>query len=200
MPLDVRRHLFRHKTPPLGVQMLIGPYIRDIIKVIRVHPVSKVVYESILLAQKTRDLVPILGNKTQLEQVVVNVLSNAIDASSNDSVVKVEAGSTRDENGGEVIEVCVDDRGRGIEPDDMERIFDPFYSTKDVGDGTGLGLSISYGIITSHGGNIDVSSRPGEGTVVWIRIPVAGSTVQQDTGNYTDTLAPQNILEGTTQA
>jgi PAS domain S-box-containing protein len=150
--------------------------------------------------QNTRDLVPILGNKTQLEQVVVNVLSNAIDASSNDSLVKVEAGSTRDENGGEVIEVCVDDRGRGIEPDDMERIFDPFYSTKDVGDGTGLGLSISYGIITSHGGTIDVSSRPGEGTVVWIRIPVAGSTAQDITGDRIDTQAPQNILEGTTQA
>ena len=68
--------------------------------------------------------------------------------------------------------VQIKDTGIGIEKDNLEKIFDPFYTTKAVGEGTGLGLSISYGIIKSHGGSIEVTSTPGVGTEFSIKLPV----------------------------
>ncbi|HDS74559.1 MAG TPA: PAS domain S-box protein, partial [Firmicutes bacterium] len=115
------------------------------------------------------DVSPVYGNTTQLEQVVVNLLANAIDASRPDSVVTVGARTVREEMNCPV-EIWVEDSGSGIAEDELEHIFDPFYSTKDVGEGTGLGLSISYGIVTAHDGTITVSSRYGEGTVVRVRL------------------------------
>ncbi len=118
---------------------------------------------------------PVYGNATQLEQVVVNLLANAIDASRPDSVVTVGARTVREETDCPV-EIRVEDFGAGIAEDELEHIFDPFYSTKDVGEGTGLGLSISYGIVTAHDGTISVSSRCGEGTIVRVRLPRLNDT------------------------
>jgi two-component system NtrC family sensor kinase len=67
----------------------------------------------------------------------------------------------------------ISDTGCGIEPALLPRIFDPFYTTKDVGQGTGLGLSISHNIITGHGGRIDVDSKPGHGTCFRIYLPLS---------------------------
>lgn len=66
-----------------------------------------------------------------------------------------------------------EDTGAGIPPGLEERIFDPYFTTKQVGSGTGLGLSITYGIITDHGGSISVASRPGAGAAFLIRLPLA---------------------------
>ena len=70
--------------------------------------------------------------------------------------------------------VCVEvqDDGSGIPPEVQERLFEPFFTTKQAGRGTGLGLSISRRIVTEHGGTIDVSSAPGQGTCVSVRLPV----------------------------
>ncbi|MEW6376406.1 MAG: ATP-binding protein, partial [Thermodesulfobacteriota bacterium] len=68
--------------------------------------------------------------------------------------------------------VEISDTGIGIESKYLDKIFDPFFTTKGWGSGTGLGLSISYGIIKEHGGNIDVKSRPGEGTLVRTSLPI----------------------------
>ena len=65
------------------------------------------------------------------------------------------------------------DSGIGIAPENIARIYDPFFTTKEVGQGTGLGLSLSYGIIQEHGGRILVESRPGEGTHFTIKLPSA---------------------------
>jgi len=69
--------------------------------------------------------------------------------------------------------IAVADTGVGISPENLERIFDPFYTTKPVGQGTGLGLSVSYGIIGRHGGDIQVASQVGAGTTFTIRLPAA---------------------------
>jgi len=119
-----------------------------------------------LTREEASDLPPVSANGTQLEQVVVNLLNNAIDASPPERTVVTAA---RAQDG--MVELRVQDRGSGIAPEDLERIFDPFYTTKEVGEGTGLGLSISYGIVTAHGGTIDVSSKLGEGTTVTVRLP-----------------------------
>ena len=105
----------------------------------------------------------------RIQQVVVALVLNAIDACESDDSVTV---STRYEpqQGGVTIEVS--DTGSGIEPSVRERIFEPFFTTKAVGQGTGLGLSISYGIVEQHHGSIDVQSAPGSGSCFTIRLPV----------------------------
>jgi len=72
-----------------------------------------------------------------------------------------------------MVGVSFTDTGHGISPEQLERIFEPFYTTKAEGRGTGLGLSVSLGIIRSHGGTIDIESKPGAGTTVRIRLPLS---------------------------
>jgi C4-dicarboxylate-specific signal transduction histidine kinase len=114
----------------------------------------------------------VCGNAIHLEQVLINFLSNARDAVSAASVKKVAVRTARR---GEWIDVSVQDSGCGMTDEHRSRIFDPFFTTKEVGKGTGLGLSISYGIIKDHGGTIDVSSHPGEGSTFTITLPVANA-------------------------
>jgi two-component system NtrC family sensor kinase len=112
----------------------------------------------------------------EVNQVVLNLLSNAIDASDPGGRVSVH---TRSVNEG--VEIHISDSGKGIEPAIRHKIFDPFFTTKPVGEGTGLGLSISYGIVRSHGGTIDVESEPGRGSVFIIRLPLAPTEVEPTT-------------------
>jgi signal transduction histidine kinase len=107
------------------------------------------------------------GNPGKLNQVVMNLLANAIDASRAGGRVWAR---TRSTPAGVVIEI--QDEGAGIPPDVLERIFDPFFTTKPPGQGTGLGLSITYGIVRDHHGSIDVQSTPGRGTCVRVALPV----------------------------
>ncbi len=109
----------------------------------------------------------------QLNQVFVNVIGNAVDALDNEGQITVKTKEDGDE-----VEIVIKDTGRGIPQDQLSRIFEPFYTTKDVGEGTGLGLSISYSIIKRHNGKINVKSKVGSGTEFIIRIP---KQLQQET-------------------
>jgi PAS domain S-box-containing protein len=113
------------------------------------------------------DVPPLVCNLAKLNQVVLNLVANAIDASNENSVVAVR--SYADEK---TVSIEVSDHGTGIDPAARVHLFEPFYTTKPLGQGVGLGLSISYGIIVkTHGGTIDVASTPGEGSTFTIRIP-----------------------------
>jgi len=101
-----------------------------------------------------------------LQQAFLNLFLNAIGAMPGGGTLKVSARGLP----GEVV-VSVEDTGKGIDPDRMERIFDPFYTTAPVGEGTGLGLSICYSIVKQHFGSIEVRSRPGEGSRFTVRLP-----------------------------
>jgi two-component system NtrC family sensor kinase len=103
-----------------------------------------------------------------LNQVLMNLLSNAIDAIDGHGEIKITTGR-RDS----MFFVSVADTGKGIARADRERIFEPFYTTKPVGEGTGLGLSISYGIVRRHDGSIEVHSEEGKGTEMIVKIPLA---------------------------
>jgi len=103
-----------------------------------------------------------------LAQALGNILDNALDAMAPGGTLTV---TTRAEAGEVVIEIA--DTGHGISPAHLPRIFEPFFSTKDVGQGTGLGLSVSYGVIKGLGGDLLVDSREGQGTLVTVRLPVA---------------------------
>jgi signal transduction histidine kinase len=103
----------------------------------------------------------------KMNQVLMNLVSNAIDAINEKGVINI---STR--LAGDRCIISVKDNGMGMSQDVMSKIFDPFFTTKEVGQGTGLGLSISYGIIEEHNGTIEVISEVGKGTEFIINIPI----------------------------
>jgi signal transduction histidine kinase len=114
----------------------------------------------------------------QVQQVLTNLLVNAIQATPAGGVVDIRisrrnarrpTARDEDESGYAYIEII--DHGTGITPEHREHLFEPFFTTKDVGQGTGLGLSIAYGIVDEHGGWIDVESRPGEGSRFSVFLP-----------------------------
>lgn len=125
----------------------------------------------------SEDLPKVLGDFNQLEQVFLNLISNARDAM--DEVVgakELTISSYLAENeDSPAIGISVKDTGIGIPEEDLDKVFEPFFSTKPVGKGTGLGLSLCFGIIEAHGGRLEISSRPGEGTEVRVILPVLES-------------------------
>jgi signal transduction histidine kinase len=111
----------------------------------------------------------------KVNQVVMNLLSNAIDASHEGGTVTITTASAPAQSGKPPgVRIEVTDGGTGIEPDVRQRIFDPFFTTKPTGKGTGLGLSISYGIVQDHGGTIEVESTVGQGSTFRVILPLAG--------------------------
>ena len=99
-------------------------------------------------------LVLVSGDAGQLQQAVIALATNAIDAMPSGGVLTLSAG-----NDEKRVLIEVKDTGHGIAPENLPKIFEPFFTTKEVGDGTGLGLAVCYGILTEHGGRLDVQSR-----------------------------------------
>jgi signal transduction histidine kinase len=112
------------------------------------------------------DLLPVWADPVQIQQIVVNLLVNAMQALPGSGRITV---ATREDGGG--ARLVVEDTGCGMAVDVKERIFDPFFTTKDVGEGTGLGLSLVHGIVTAHGGSIEVESCVGRGSRFEIHLP-----------------------------
>lgn len=107
------------------------------------------------------------GNENEWQQVVLNLITNALDASAEEGIIEVKGWQ---EN--EVVHFTVRDYGQGIPADNMTKVFDPFFTTKPVGQGTGLGLYVSYGIIQQMKGNMTLESKEGQGTIVKITLPL----------------------------
>jgi len=108
------------------------------------------------------------GNSVKLQQVFTNLILNARDSIANGNG-RVSLSTRNGEDGLLVVEVA--DTGIGIAPEDVTKIYDPFFTTKGVGRGTGLGLAVTYGIVQEHSGHISVSSTPGLGTTFRITLP-----------------------------
>src|SRR5947209_5349415 len=111
----------------------------------------------------------VIGNAIQMEQVFINLLTNARDALADMTQKMITITCTVKTD---VVNIHFCDTGPGIPAGLEQRIFDPFFTTKEVGAGTGLGLSITYGIIKEHQGSIAVESRPGEGALFIIQLPL----------------------------
>lgn len=125
-------------------------------------------YESnIKIVREYGDVPDIECYPGKLNQVYMNLLSNAIQAINEEGEIRISVGQVDDS-----VRVQITDTGAGMSKEIMRRIFEPFFTTKDVGVGTGLGLSISYGIIERHRGSIEVSSELGTGTTFTITLPL----------------------------
>jgi len=151
---------------------------------------SRLIGEDVVL-----DIVPakkdciVMADSGQMEQVLINLATNARDAMPNGGKLTIQAdivelGSEfiRTHGYGEIGEyarISVFDTGMGMDKETQQRIFEPFFTTKEVGKGTGLGLSIVYGIIKQHGGYINVESEPGKGATFRIYLPLIKSTVEE---------------------
>jgi two-component system NtrC family sensor kinase len=124
-------------------------------------------------------LPPTGGDPVQLKELFLNILSNAGEAMPKGGTVTVSSrfldGAARQ------IEVMIRDTGQGIPPENLDKIFMPFYTTKKIGQGTGLGLAIAYGIVKMHRGAIEVKSKVGEGTTFWVKLPASTPVKSQET-------------------
>jgi PAS domain S-box-containing protein len=123
------------------------------------------------------------ADQGQIEQVLINLVANARDATATDGLISIETGIVNfdpdqlrqmheeDSLPGRFVRLAVRDNGSGMPPEVVNRVFEPFFTTKPIGQGTGLGLSMVYGIVKQSGGFADVISKPGEGTVVAAYLP-----------------------------
>jgi len=118
----------------------------------------------------TNDLPLAFGDGPKLQQVLMNLILNARDAMPHGGRLEI---STESDEDSAMVEVR--DTGLGIAPEHLAKIYDPFFTTKQIGKGTGLGLAVSYGIVRDHGGHIDVESKLGEGTRFQITLPLAAT-------------------------
>jgi len=153
-----RAHSAGHEELDLAV------LLRESIQISENH----IVLSHVELHDEIEDGLPrVMGSRQGLQQVFLNLITNAVHALSGGGDLTIRA---RPEGEGMVV-VEVEDTGVGISDEDVQRIFDPFFTTKEVGKGTGLGLSVSFGIIKKHGGRISVKSKLGQGTTFTVELP-----------------------------
>ena len=119
------------------------------------------------------DVPAILMDASEMQQVFLNLLVNAGEAMAEGGSLTIRTCVTISP-AAEEVQIVFRDTGVGIAPDTINRVFDPFFTSKDVGKGTGLGLAVSYGIIQRHGGGIDVESSPGQGATFTMTLPIHG--------------------------
>jgi two-component system NtrC family sensor kinase len=118
-----------------------------------------------------QELPQVAADGAQLEQVLINLVNNALDAMPDGGELTFATHRGSKAGGQERVALAVADTGSGIPPEHLPRLFDPFFTTKEVGKGTGLGLAISYGIVQEHGGTIEVESESGKGSRFTLCLP-----------------------------
>ena len=110
-------------------------------------------------------------NRNQIKQVILNLVHNALHAMPTGGELHITTNRRRRDQR-DWLTMSLTDTGTGIAPENLERVFEPFFTTRSKDGGTGLGLSVTYGIITDHGGFIDVESQVGKGSTFIVRLPV----------------------------
>ena len=139
----------------------------------------------------SNDVVDILGDPTQIHQIMMNLCTNAshamedeggnLEVAVENTTIDADTASRYPElYPGPYVQLRVSDTGDGISPEEIDRIFDPYFTTKDVGKGTGLGLSVVHGIVNSHNGKITVESKPGKGTTFNIWFPAIQREIKDE--------------------
>ncbi len=159
--------------------------------------------KSVLIETSVPDgLWQVIGDSTQLNQILLNLCVNSRDAmpdggklfvsASNETIGTDYAAANLDATPGPHVCIEVEDTGHGIHPDIIDRIYDPFFTTKDIGKGTGLGLSTTLAIVKSHGGFIRSYSEPDKGTRIRVHLPALPSPSSPETASA----APPSLIQG----
>ncbi len=162
---DIVKNLleFSRQDQPGTAEFSIKDVLESTFRLVR----NQIMVDGVTLHSEIPDDLPhIAGSLRNLQQVFLNLLLNAVQSMSGGGDLSVTACQE-----GDMLRVDVADTGTGILPEDLEHIFDPFYTTKEVGQGTGLGLSVTYGLVKKHGGYIVVDSTVGQGSVFTVFLP-----------------------------
>jgi signal transduction histidine kinase len=155
--------LFARQMPPQKIRVNLNQIVQDGLYFLE----SRCAKEGIQVVRKLSPSLPdVTADPSQMTQVMVNTVVNAIQAMANGGKLTIKTLASE-----KFVTLVVADTGVGMDKNVIRQIFQPFFTTKDVGMGTGLGLSVVYGIITSHGGLIDVNSKAGQGTQIKIKLP-----------------------------
>jgi signal transduction histidine kinase len=154
---------FARPASPLFEKTDLLPIFEEILQLLR----PQMEKGKITVKKEFESLPLITVDKEQIKQVILNLLINAIQAMPAGGELSIKARFSKD---GYWVELAIQDSGLGILPKDMDKLFDPFFSTKE--EGMGLGLSIAHRIIDQHHGKIEVESQPGNGTLFTISLPV----------------------------
>jgi signal transduction histidine kinase len=142
--------------------------INDIVKDSFTLTQKQAVFKDVELKYEIDENIPPLSlDKGQIQQAIINLIINAIESTDAGGSIYI---STAYNPLQERVEIAVSDTGQGIEKNDLDKIFDPFFTSKD--EGTGLGLAITHGIIEQHNGKIDAFSKVGRGTIFTIKLPI----------------------------
>jgi len=170
------------------------PLLKEVIKLLRgTIPATITIRERIAAADRS-----ILANPTQLHQVVMNLCTNAFHAmeeQGGEMVLSLDVvGRKMGANGTEqeCIRISIADNGSGIDPVTLDRIFEPYFTTKPSGKGTGMGLAVVHGIVDKHEGQIEVESEPGQGTTFHVFFPVVSGVEAPQPHKESQSLAGGN--------
>ncbi len=157
---------FSHQTTYELEPVDLNEVVRKTLTILQHQPL----FQNITITRELNpELPPIYGNAIRLNQVVMNIVVNAVQAMEGNGRLCI---TTRTRANHDINEITIQDSGPGIEHELLEKIFDPFFTTKAAGEGTGLGLSVSYAIVKEHKGSIRVTSSPETGTTFTLRFPV----------------------------
>jgi len=172
---------FARKTDPKRQDVQVLQLVQDTVAILEKRATSRGIG---INSDVGGNLPAIRGSYSELQQVLVNLVNNAIDATEG----RGEDISISAKLEGDVVAIKVSDSGSGISEEDFSKIFDPFFTTKPFGKGTGLGLAICYGIIKQLGGEIEVTSAKGKGSVFKVCIPYRKA--EEDSGGAQAEEAP----------
>ncbi|MGA2773258.1 MAG: ATP-binding protein [Bryobacteraceae bacterium] len=166
--------LFARQKPPLKTQVNLNRVVEEGLYFLESRCANAGIGLSFALAP---DLPEINADPSQLHQVLVNLVVNGIQAMPEGGTLTIATHARQDH-----VSLTVTDTGVGMTEEVKEKIFTPFYTTKDVDQGTGLGLAVVHGIVSAHGGLIRVESAPGEGARFEVQLPVSGNVMAEDHG------------------
>ena len=178
--------LFSRQADAQKTPIYIGSVVKEAMKLIRpTTPANIDIYQNI-----GDDVAPIIGNATQIHQILINLCGNAADAMINTGgaiTIDLKNGTIDEEFmkpnaslcSNRYVKLTVQDTGHGMDKNTLMRIFDPYFTTKKIGKGTGIGLAVVHGIVENHNGLISCESAPGKGTVFTILIPAYEGRVEK---------------------
>ena len=183
---------FSRKADSVRKPLSLSPLISETIKLLRASLPSSIE----LVYTKKTDFDTVNANPTEIQQIVMNLCTNSaqamhdmqgkIEVILSNSEIRSLSSDYPDLLPGTYFNITVRDNGKGMESAVLNRIFEPFYTTKEIGKGTGMGLAVVYGLVTGLEGTVTVDSTPGQGTAFHIMLPVVETKTKRESSLKTD--------------